>query len=295
MPEPETTAQLAIQALQRNAAAFQEEAAGAGRGDDPRHVHQTRVATRRLRGALRLFRDVLPPESSGLDAELKWIAGQLGLVRDLDVQVQRLRERAAQLGLSEALVPYGAWLEEQRQRAQTALEDALASARFQELVQRLQRLSSLEPDPTTDMPLQTDAPARLRRVLKKLTKRGDRIDKASPTGALHLVRIRAKRVRYAAEFYEVVYGKPARRLVKRAVALQDLLGDLQDGVVSDQRIHQAVQTAAGTWPAETSLALGRIVQYDAQRAVDIRRRFGGVYDEVKDKGATVLRSPPAIS
>ena len=128
-------------------------------------------------------------------------------------------------------------------------------------------------------------------MLKKLSKRGDRIDRASPTRALHAVRIRAKRLRYAAEFFEVVYGKPAQRLVERAVALQDLLGDLQDGVVSGQQIHQAVQTAAGTWPAETSLALGQIVQYDAQRALDIRRRFGDVYDEVRDKGSTDCSVP----
>jgi CHAD domain-containing protein len=258
-------------------------------------VHQTRVATRRLRGALRLFRDVLPPESSALDAELEWIAGQLGQVRDLDVQVNRLRQRAAELGVSEALVPYGAWLEDQRQRAQTALEDALGSLRSQELVQRLERLSSLQADPTTDRPLTTDAPRRLRRVLKKLTKRGDRIDRSSPNGELHKVRIRAKRVRYAAEFFEAAYGKPARRLVKRAVALQDLLGDLQDGVVSNQHIHQAVQTAAGTWPADTSLALGRIVQFEAQHAVEIRRGFADVYDGVKDKGSRLLEAPLVIS
>jgi CHAD domain-containing protein len=292
---PGTIAELAIRALERNAAAFLAEAPEARGGEDPRHVHQTRVAARRLRGALRLFRDVLPPDSSALDAELEWIAGQLGQVRDLDVQVQRLRQRAAELGLTESLVPYGAWLEDQRRRAQAALEDALGSVRCQELVQRLEQLSSLKPDPTTDTPLTTDAPRRLRRVFKKLTRRADRIDKSSSTGELHKVRIRAKRVRYAAEFFEIAYGKPARRLVKRAVALQDLLGDLQDGVVSDQHIHQAVQTAAGTWPAESSLALGRIVQFDAQHALEIRRRFADVYEGVKDKGSRLLEAPLAIS
>jgi CHAD domain-containing protein len=292
---PDTTAELAIHVLQRNAAAFLEEAPAARSGDDPRHVHHTRVATRRLRGALRLFGDVLPPESSSLDAELEWIAGQLGQVRDVDVQIDRLRQRAAELGLSEALVPYGAWLEGQRQRAQIALQEALGSARCQELVQRLEQLNSLQPDATTDTPLTTDAPRRLRRVFKKLTKRGDRINKSSPNGELHKVRIRAKRVRYAAEFFEVAYGKPARRLVKRAVALQDLLGDLQDGVVGNQHIHQAVQTAAGTWPANTSLALGRIVQFEAQHALEIRRRFADVYDGVKDKGSRLLDAPLLMS
>src|SRR6266699_3130798 len=104
--------------------------AGAREGEDPLHVHQMRVATRRMRAALRLFADVQPAEAGGLNDELNWIAGQLGAARDLDVQVRRLREAAAELGLSEVLVPYGAWLEEQRRRAQAELARAIESPRF---------------------------------------------------------------------------------------------------------------------------------------------------------------------
>jgi CHAD domain-containing protein len=292
---PATTGELALQVLRRNATAFMDNASAASAVDDPPHVHQTRVATRRMRAALRLFRDVLRAEASGLDEELKWIAGQFGPVRDLDVQVQRVRETAAELGVSEALVPYGAWLEEQRQRAQSNLDDAMRSTRFQDLVQRLQQMQDWTPDPDNDRPLLEDARGRLRRVMKNLTKRADRIDKSSPTTALHKVRIRAKRVRYAAEFYAVAYAKPAQRLVDRATALQDLLGDLQDGVVSGQRIHEAVQTAGGTWPAETSLALGRIIQHEVRHAEQIRRRFPEVYGEVKDKAWKRLASKVVIS
>src|SRR5207302_9510156 len=103
----------------------EEHMAGAREGEDPLHVHQMRVPTRRMRAAWRLFADVLPAEAGTLNEELKWIAGQLGAARDLDVQVRRLRETAAELGLSEALVPYGAWLEEQRERAQAELVSAI--------------------------------------------------------------------------------------------------------------------------------------------------------------------------
>jgi len=224
-----------------------------------------------------------------LNDELNWIAAQLGAARDLDVQLRRLRETAAELGLSEALVPYGAWLEEQRQRAQAELVSALESPRFAQLMQQLHQLNDWLPNPLVDAPLFDDAPIRLRRSYCQLRKRARRIDDHAPATELHKVRIRAKRLRYAAEFFEVAYGKPAQRLAELLVNLQDVLGDLQDGVVNGQRIHQAVHTEAGAWPAETSLALGRVVQRDVHRANQIRQEFPRLYSAVRDEGWRRLR------
>src|SRR5712664_2966881 len=278
---PTTTGELAVHILEQQAAAFLEHTPGAHAGEDPLHVHQMRVATRRMRAALRLFSDLLPAEASSLNDELKWIAGQLGAARDLDVQVRRLRETAAELGLSEALVPYGAWLEEQRQRAQADLVSAIEAPRFEQLMEQLQQQQNWSLNPEVDAPLFDDAPRRLRRTYRQLRKRARRIDDHAPTTELHKVRIRAKRLRYAAEFFVVAYGKPAQRLAELLVSLQDRLGDVQDGVVSGQRIHQAVHTEAGAWPAETSLALGRVVQRDAQRANQIRKEFPRLYRSVR--------------
>jgi CHAD domain-containing protein len=50
--------------------------------------------------------------------------------------------------------------------------------------------------------------------------------------ALHEARKAAKRARYAAEAVRPVYGKPARRLVKRLKAVQSTLGDHHDAVVA---------------------------------------------------------------
>ncbi len=289
MQPPETIGALAVQVLVRNAAAFEEHLPGAREGQDPLHVHQMRVATRRMRAALRLFGDLLPAEASSLNDELYWIAGQLGAARDLDVQVRRLRGTAAELGLSEALVPYGAWLEEQRQRAQAELVNAIESPRFAQLIEHLHLQHEWSPNPLLDAPLFEDAPRHLRRTYRQLRKRARRIDDHAPATELHKVRIRAKRLRYAAEFFEVAYGRPAQRLAALLVSLQDMLGDLQDGVVSGQRIHQAVQTEAGAWPAETSLALGRVVQHDVHRANQIRTEFPRLYRAVRNEGWQRLR------
>jgi CHAD domain-containing protein len=202
-----------------------------------------RVATRRLRAALRLFSDVLPPQARSLSAELKWIAGQLGTVRDLDVQIQRLRENAVELGLTDALIPYAAWLQDQRSPAQAELVEALTSQRYNDLTDRLRGTSAWVCDPTSDHPLLEDAPGRIQQAMKKVRKRADAIDKRSSTADLHAVRIRAKRLRYTVEFYVAVYGKPAGRFVRGVVELQDVLGNL-GGSGSDAAARVAARYSA---------------------------------------------------
>ena len=57
----------------------------------------------------------------------------------------------------------------------------------------------------------------------------------------------------------------------------------------------AVLTAAGAWPAETSLALGQVVQYDLERSREIRKQFPRAYDNVMDNAWRRLESKVAIS
>src|SRR6195256_3088534 len=65
---------------------------------DPEAVHQARVATRKLRSHLRTFRPLLDPEwTDPLRSELGWLGLSLGEVRDQEVLLERLRERAKSL------------------------------------------------------------------------------------------------------------------------------------------------------------------------------------------------------
>lgn len=66
------------------------------KGKSPDGVHDMRVASRRLRAALELFRDVFPRrEFKTMLSEVKGLADALGGVRDLDVMLQRLEEDMA--------------------------------------------------------------------------------------------------------------------------------------------------------------------------------------------------------
>ena len=67
-------------------------------GEDPEDVHQARVAARRMRSDLRTFRDFVDTQwANDLRAELRWLGGELGEVRDIEVMLERLRADAAQL------------------------------------------------------------------------------------------------------------------------------------------------------------------------------------------------------
>jgi CHAD domain-containing protein len=205
---------------------------------DPEGVHQARVATRRLRSDLRTFRPLVEePWSSGLRDELGWLADLLGDVRDGDVLLERLRHRVAELPDAherEDAAAVLATVGDERDTAQSALLEALRSPRYLRLLDSLVAAAS---DPAlrerASAPASDVVPGLVRRPWHKLEKRVGKLADDPPDEQLHAVRIRTKRVRYAAEAAEPIVSKPARRFAKAAEALQDVLGELNDAVVAE--------------------------------------------------------------
>jgi CHAD domain-containing protein len=187
---PATVGNLALVVIRHNATAFRDRIDGVRAGEDIEEVHQMRVATRRLRGALRVFGDILPPEAGTLHEELSWIADRLAPARDLDVQLERLSRTANELGLDAALIrPYRSWLEAERRNVQAALDDALTSTRFERLLQLMESQHDWTTQPTIS---EGDGPRRLRRAYKRLKRRAGRLEPNSSPADLHTVCIRAK-------------------------------------------------------------------------------------------------------
>lgn len=68
---------------------------GDARRGDPEGIHRLRTTTRRLRSELRSLENVVDGRfREQLEAELKWLAGCLGAVRDLDILLARLKKAA---------------------------------------------------------------------------------------------------------------------------------------------------------------------------------------------------------
>lgn len=242
--------------------------------DEPEGVHQARVATRRLRSDLRTFEPWLDEEFvTNLRGELRWLGSELGSIRDLDVLSARLHADAEHLPPAEAESARRAIrrLDADREAARRELHSMVHSERYVALRDALGAASAgtmHEPAHDASKPARTLTRAAHNRW-KKLRREVDRMGKRPSDDALHQVRIRAKRARYAAEACIPARGKPARRFAKAMAEIQDVLGEHHDAIV------------AGTWLAKTAhectpteaYALGMIAALERSRVDEARRAF----------------------
>ena len=118
---------------------WQANAAAAIDGRDPEGVHQVRVALRRMRSALSLFKDQVPAaQRNALIQEAKWLLSELGPVRDLDVFINVLAaEFTPRVADDEGFAKLIRAAREQRDAAQTAAAAALSGTRARRFSARL--------------------------------------------------------------------------------------------------------------------------------------------------------------
>ena len=193
---------------------------------DPDALHQARVALRRLRSALSIFRKVVADGSlAHLRAEARWLAATLGEARDIDVLIARNGHDDV--------------LDHARRGAYAQVFEDLSSTRARTFMLELAewlamgawRMAPADPAQVSQS-AEAFASAMLDRLLRRLKKGGKRL-RSLDDAARHEVRIEAKKLRYAAEFFEHLYPRPkakrrARRFIGDMQELQGHLGDLND-------------------------------------------------------------------
>ncbi len=187
------------------------------RSDQPDAVHQMRIATRRLRATFRSFGSVIPrSRSEQLAAELKWLGGQLGPVRDAEVLPGHLQAQLRSVPVELLLGPVQARVRghfaPQRAAAYAELIEALDSPRYAGLRAELDRITGEPPlGPRAADPAREVLPAAVRRAYRQADKRM-RLARHTPAGsardvALHQARKSARRARYAAEAARPAAGR----------------------------------------------------------------------------------------
>jgi len=238
-------------------------------GTDPESLHDMRVAVRRSRALLLAGRKLIAADTQALEDELRWIGSVLGSVRDLDVMLAHLHEKAAELGppdtkTAERLLRK---LEQRRTRARRALLRALDSDRYLSLLDRFeQEIEALQPSGAD-----TSLDALARKQVKKLREAVSALDDDPPDAALHALRKLGKRARYASE----LAGHDD--VVKRAKELQDVLGEHQDAVVAEETLREL---AAAASPPE-ALAAGRLVEDERERRAEARATWWKAWKRLK--------------
>ncbi|MFN0145482.1 MAG: CHAD domain-containing protein [Dehalococcoidia bacterium] len=276
-----TVSDVAFAVLRKHFAVFLVNEASTRLGEDIEGLHDMRVAARRLRAALQAFRPWLSPRLQHSRDELGWVAASLGVVRDLDVQMERLAEwRAAEPAGSHALDEVERLLTDRRNQGRKRMLAALDSRRYDLMVQRfaaaLQRGSPRSLAAARE-PILAVAPGLLEKRYRRLRRGGDAIKSGSPAAAYHALRIDAKKLRYALEFVGPIYGKPATEFAVRLTALQDLLGLHQDADVAIEMLHDMAASPRPRLNPETILALGAISERYRVHAAALRKGFPKVY------------------
>lgn len=251
-------------------------------------VHRMRVASRRIRSALRTFGPVVGGDLDRLDGELRWLAAGLGAARDAEVLRERLLDRVAELPADLVIGPVRARIEDRLDgdtaRARRRLLDDLDGPRYRALVADVLGLVEFGP---------TDATARRRwdRVLPHLVRgelrrmrRRVRATRGLPPGerrdeAFHRVRKTAKRVRYGAETLRPLAGGDAGRFVRRLQAVQEVLGERQDAVVAAELLRDEGE-AAGPAAGENGFTFGILVAHEHDAAGAADGAFAAAWDRL---------------
>jgi triphosphatase len=251
-------------------------------------LHQCRVAVRRLRTALSVFKDfVADDELERLKDRLRSISRQLGEARDLDVLLAKLAE-APQDDHTGAEPEQRELIEHaqaDREHAYDRVIGELQGRRFQTLLFDLLAWSEAgqwlkagdaAAQARRQGPIGTFAVQELERRRRKVRKRGLHLDELDPPHR-HRVRIEAKKLRYASEFFSSLATNTKRQQRHEAFAkaledLQEHLGELndlarRDKIATDRAAHEGQAVGASSSSRHGTKKPGRAAQRHVQKRV----------------------------
>ena len=207
---------------------------GAVEGKTSEPLHDVRVAMRRMRSLLRVFRKHLPDETRReIEELLADISEELGPVRDLDVWVDLLQSSSVQSSMARSRL-FPAYLrhhQQRRQRVHATVRRCLRGPHFASqrlkitwlLREELPRFIKAEPHGS----LPKLAVMHVSKALRRALKHGRLRHSASPK-KLHQLRITLRKARYLAEFFASVLGANTAKLVKRMRRVERVLGRIHD-------------------------------------------------------------------
>ncbi|MBF0308430.1 MAG: CHAD domain-containing protein [Magnetococcales bacterium] len=252
-------------------------------GKDIEGVHQVRVALRRLRSAVVVFRKAIPRTiSDPWGEEMRWAAGELGTARDLDVLISEgfaVMKDKIPLPEGEAkLLDIAKAKREQGYERVRAMFDSERYTAFREgfdqwLEQRGWYQADLEGVVREKMRASI-----LRFAVKILGNRfgtvigaGQDIGTLSTT-ELHQLRIECKKLRYATEFFTPLFNKKSMSDFNvHLKGLQGILGIMNDVTVTHHLMESLLD---GVADHETLLYAGALVGWRSRQYQELRGNLG---------------------
>ena len=245
------------------------------RRDAPDAVHQLRVASRRLRAALRVYRRLLP-DTERLRTDLKWLGQQLADARDLEVQEEHLSAAVGTLPSELVVGPVSARLTRHFSPAAAAARETvtatLGSKRYRRMLDDLARLPA-EPLPAAaSRKAAKELPKHLRKAFRKTKRR-------LSDETLHRARKAAKRYRYALEVAQPSVGKKAKKARRRAKDFTKVLGEHQDGVVAQPVLRDLGMQAH--MAGENGFTYGLLLEQERARCARVEEVYPAYWRRLK--------------
>ena len=257
--------------------------AGAVIGDDPEYVHQMRVATRRLRAALRMFAPVLPEGfCEQIIPPLRSLMDVLGRTRDVDVlQAEIINPVSVAIPYDPRISALASVMAGRRHAARKETGDFLTQPDYSKLILLVALLLNGGALAEKVQLMETDSADTLisfaQRRLHKLQRRTHQLAELARIDdpqSLHALRIAIKRFRYGLEFFGPLMPKRSyAAAAKQLAALQDNLGQINDlttaGLVlmacagDDPNLREAVALIGG-WHGPRQVALLGVVPKQLQ-------------------------------
>lgn len=205
---------------------------------DPEGVHSMRVASRRLRSAMRDFMPYLRQRGlTQVVKQTKSIAAALGEVRDQDVAIVALEklEKQSPAEASAALKQLLDARKELRNDAREELSSVLVEKQITDLksefMARIHDATKLRKRSSDGGPQLTYSKMSATVIvdrLKELEKLSESLYKPFEIEALHDMRIAAKRLRYALELFQQCWGRSLQSYAENVARIQTALGELHD-------------------------------------------------------------------
>jgi|TARA_B100002003_G_C14157197_1_gene557481 CHAD domain-containing protein len=245
-------------------------------------IHDMRVACRRVRTALRIFKAQLPERAHKTAEEVAWLGRVLGRGRDLEVQIATLKNTAWLLADQDRtnLHPYWERLSDRFQGERREIMQALDSPRYTQLLLVLENIALSIPEEGDQNRHTGRAGARIiGQVIKGIFAKYPRrtVPQEMTDRSLHKLRIEMKRIRYLCEFFSHVSSAGIDSYIQKTKVLQKILGDHQDLVTGNEMVRAEGRQAAD--PAlrdslaklATKLREGKVTQQRLFR--DVWRNF----------------------
>jgi inorganic triphosphatase YgiF len=241
---------------------------------DPEGVHQMRVGLRRLRAAISLFSKALATAKiEEIKTELRWLTNELARARELDVFLEEkigpvAREISPQRGGKAIAKQFADKRVEALERARKAVNSPRCRALLIDVLAWIEAQPGRKDVANSD--LGEFAAKLLNRRMGKAHKDAEKLQEMTATER-HKFRIRMKKLRYAAEFFESLFSskrerKALVRLSKHAKKIQDALGSLNDFIANRKMAAEAALQAPPQDRRARAFASGIIVGREDEQA-----------------------------